>query len=195
MNINIDFFKISNNKVAEKGLVLVSEPFLNDTYFKRSVVYLTEHNSEGSVGFVLNKPVDLKVQDVVQDFPEIDANISIGGPVNTNTIHYLHTLGDKISGSVKVKDNIYWGGDFDALRELIRAGKVTKEHIRFFLGYSGWGVKQLDNELVENAWLIAEIAPNLVMKGEQSGIWNEILENMGNKYQVWANFPENPGLN
>ena len=195
MNLNIDFFKISNKKVAEKGLILISEPFLVDTYFKRTVVYLTEHTDEGSVGFVLNKPIDLKVHDVIQDFPDIDANISIGGPVNTNTIHYLHTLGDKIPYSVKIKDNIYWGGDFEKIRELINVGIVTKENIRFFLGYSGWGEKQLNNELAENSWLIAEINPSLVMKIEQSGFWNEILEKMGNKYQVWANFPQNPGLN
>jgi putative transcriptional regulator len=195
MNLNIDFFKITNTKIAAKGLVLISEPFLNDTYFKRSVVYLTEHNEKGSVGFVLNKPVDLNVQDVIQDFPEIDAGISIGGPVNTNTIHYIHTLGDKIPDSIKVKDNIFWGGDFNSLKDLIAAGIVSKKQVRFFLGYSGWAEKQLDNELAENAWLVAEINPELVMKAEQSGFWNQLLEQMGNKYQVWANFPENPGLN
>jgi putative transcriptional regulator len=195
MNLNIDFFKITNNKIAAKGLVLISEPFLNDTYFKRSVVYLTEHNENGSVGFVLNKSIELNVHDVIQDFPEIDAGISIGGPVNTNTIHYIHTLGDKIHDSIKVKDNIYWGGDFDSLKDLIYAGMVSKEQIRFFLGYSGWAEKQLDNELAQNAWLVAEINPELVMKAEQSSFWNQLLEQMGNKYQVWANFPENPGLN
>lgn len=195
MDLNIDFFKISNNKIAGKGLVLISEPFLSDTYFKRSVVYLTEHNAEGSIGFVLNKPVELKVQDIIQDFPEIDSSVSIGGPVNTNTIHYIHTAGDKIPGSIKIKNNIYWGGDFDVLRDLIATNLVTKEHIRFFLGYSGWAVNQLNNELAQNAWLIAEINPELVMKAEQSGFWNQVLEHMGNKYQVWANFPENPGLN
>ena len=195
MNLNIDFFKITNNKIAAKGLILISEPFLNDTYFKRSVVYLTEHNERGSIGFVLNKPVDLNVQDVIQDFPEIDAAISIGGPVNTNTIHYIHTLGDKIPDSIRVRENIYWGGDFEILKNLISAGIVTKRQIRFFLGYSGWSEKQLDRELSENAWLVAEINPDLVMKADQSSFWNEILEKMGNKYQVWANFPENPGLN
>ena len=195
MHLNIDFFKIANKKVAEKGLILISEPFLIDTYFKRTVVYLTEHTEEGSIGFVLNKPIDLKVHDVIQDFPDIDANISIGGPVNTNTIHYLHTLGDKIPYSVKINDNIYWGGDFEKIRELISIGIVTKENIRFFLGYSGWGEKQLNTELAENSWLIAEINPSMVMKIEHTGFWNEILEKMGNKYQVWANFPQNPGLN
>jgi putative transcriptional regulator len=156
---------------------------------------LTEHNKEGSVGFVLNKPIDLKIQDVIQDFPEIKTGISIGGPVNTNTIHYIHTLGDLIPESVKVKDNICWGGDFDTLKKLISDGSVKKHQVRFFLGYSGWTPNQLENELAENAWLVAEIKSNLVMEEDQSDFWNKILGQMGNKYQVWANFPENPGLN
>jgi putative transcriptional regulator len=195
MNLNIDFFKITNNKVASQGRVLIAEPFLNDTYFKRSVVFITEHNAQGSVGFVLNKPVELKVQEVIQNFPFIDAGISIGGPVNTNTLHYIHTLGDIIPNSIKVFDDIYWGGDFDTLKQFISEGKIAKDQIRFFLGYSGWGEQQLENELNENAWLVAEINSEMIMKGEEVGFWNQILEKMDNKYQVWANFPENPGLN
>jgi putative transcriptional regulator len=195
MNLNIDFFKITNNKVASQGKVLIAEPFLNDTYFKRSVVFITEHNQEGSVGFVLNKPVELKVQDVIQNFPFIDSGISIGGPVNTNTLHYIHTLGDIIPNSIKVLDNIFWGGDFDILKDLISKGKIDKNQIRFFLGYSGWGLEQLEKELNDNAWLVAEINSEMIMKGEHEDFWNHLLEKMDNKYQVWANFPENPGLN
>ena len=191
----MDFFKITNNKIARKGSVLISEPFLNDTYFKRSIVFITEHSEEGSVGFVLNKQVDLKVQDVIKDFPEIDAGISIGGPVNTNTIHYIHTMGMVLPESVQVTNDIYWGGNFDILRELITSGHVKKYQIRFFLGYAGWAAKQLEGELSDNAWLVAELSDDIIMKAEGANTWNQILENMGNKYQVWANFPENPGLN
>jgi len=195
MNLNIDFFKITDNETATSGRVLIAEPFLNDTYFKRSVVFITEHKAEGSVGFVLNKPVELKVQDVIQNFPFIDSGISIGGPVNTNTLHYIHTLGDLLPDSVKVLDNIYWGGDFETLKKFIAEGKIKKDQIRFFLGYSGWSEQQLEKELKENAWLVTNINSEMIMKGEEEGFWNQILEKMDNKYQVWANFPENPGLN
>ncbi len=195
MNLNIDFFKITDNEIATSGRVLIAEPFLNDTYFKRSVVFITEHKAEGSVGFVLNKPVELKVQDVIQNFPFIDSGISIGGPVNTNTLHYIHTLGDLLPDSVKVLDNIYWGGDFETLKKFIAEGKIKKDQIRFFLGYSGWSEQQLEKELKENAWLVTNINSEMIMKGEEEGFWNQILEKMDNKYQVWANFPENPGLN
>jgi putative transcriptional regulator len=195
MELNIDFFKIRNESSTQKGSILISEPFLSDNYFKRSIVLITEHSDEGSVGFVLNKQVDLKVQDVIQDFPEIDAGISIGGPVNTNTIHYIHTLGDIIPDSVKITNDIYWGGNFDVLKELVALGKIKKYDVRFFLGYAGWASKQLEGELSENAWLVSELSSEMIMKAENSNTWNQILEKMNNKYQVWANFPENPGLN
>lgn len=195
MDLNIDFFKITDNKMAKKGRVLISEPFLNDTYFKRSVVILTEHSDQGTVGFVLNKQVDLKVGDVIQDFPEINASICIGGPVSTNTLHYIHTLGDLIPDSIHVIDNIFWGGDFEVLKDMVASGMVKKHQIRFFLGYAGWSANQLEAELAENAWLIVELNSNIIMKAESSDTWNNILAKMDNKYQVWANFPENPTLN
>ena len=196
MELDIDFFSIENNKIARQGRVLISEPFLNDTYFKRSVVLLTEHSEEGSVGFVLNKPVDLSVNDVLTDFPEVKAEISIGGPVNTNTIHYIHTLGEKIPNSVKVLENLYWGGDFDAVKDLLDQGTIKSDQIRFFLGYAGWSPKQLENELSENAWLVSEMKSEHIMQGPGDNLWKDILEKSGDKkYRTWINFPENPSMN
>ncbi|MGC9342462.1 MAG: YqgE/AlgH family protein [Bacteroidales bacterium] len=195
MDLNIDFFRVINDKKAEKGRILISEPFLSDTYFKRSVVFLTENNEEGSVGFVLNKPIELKLKDVLQDFPETDSGISVGGPVNTNTVHYIHTLGARLPESIQVTKNIWWGGSFDVLKEMALAGAIKANELRFFLGYSGWSPNQLDNELQENAWLIGEISDDMIMAGIQADFWNEVLKKMQNKYKVWANFPENPGMN
>lgn len=195
MELNIDFFSIDNNKVAKQGRVLISEPFLNDTYFRRSVVLLTEHSDEGSIGFVLNKPVDLSVNDVLSDFPEIGTEVSIGGPVNTNTIHYIHTLGDRIPESVEVLDNLYWGGDFEVVKELLKAGVVNETEIRFFLGYAGWSPKQLENELSENAWLVSEMNTEQIMCSPGDNLWKDVLEKSGDKYKTWVNFPENPSLN
>ncbi len=195
MSLNIDFFKIINDKVASPGRILISEPFLSDTYFKRSVVFLTEHSDEGSVGFVLNKPVDLRIQDVIHDFPAIEAGISIGGPVNTNTVHFIHTLGDLLPESVHVTGSVYWGGDFETLKTLIAAGKVDKQQVRFFLGYSGWAPGQLEGEIKDNAWLVGEIDSKMIMESDQTSFWNDVLKQMKNRYQVWANFPENPGMN
>ena len=195
MQIHYDFFKVENENMAPRqGRVLISEPLLNDSYFKRSVVLLTEHSENGSVGFVLNKPIDLTIQDVIKDFPEFDTKLYVGGPVGKDTVHYIHTLGELIPNSVHVKDNIYWGGDFDRVRELISEGLIQPSQIRFFLGYSGWSPKQLEGEIENNAWLISEVDGSWIMSPDQN-MWKEVLNSLGNRYKIWTNCPENPALN
>jgi len=195
MQIHYDFFKVENENMAPRqGRVLISEPLLNDSYFKRSVVLLTEHSENGSVGFVLNKPIDLTIQDVIKDFPEFDTKLYVGGPVGKDTVHYIHTLGELIPNSVHVKDNIYWGGDFDRVRELISEGLIQPSQIRFFLGYSGWSPKQLEGEIENNAWLISEVEGSWIMSPDQN-MWKEVLNSLGNRYKIWTNCPENPALN
>lgn len=195
MQLDIDLFKIeSNNEPPAKGRLLLSEPFSQDAYFKRSVVLLTEHNEEGSIGFILNKPVMVTIQDVLDGFPDFDANVSLGGPVSTDTIHYLHKLGDVIPDSVQVLDDLYWGGDFDAMKQLMATNQIAKDDIRFFLGYSGWSPNQLEGEIKRNSWIITPANPEQVMR-VQKDIWQHTLQQMGGKYRLWPNFPENPKLN
>lgn len=195
MILDYNFFEPDNNLEPQKGSVLISEPFLTDNYFRRSIVLLTEHNEEGSMGFVLNKPIEIGINEVVEDFPETNAEISIGGPVSTNTLHYLHTLGDIIPESVHVIGNIYWGGKFEIVERLIKSGNLLKEQIRFFLGYSGWSPEQLEDEIEENAWVVSQINPEEIMKPMSQAFWTRTLRKMGKKYEMWANFPENPELN
>ncbi len=195
MELDFNIFKIEYNKVIpKKGRVLVAEPFLQDTYFKRSLVLLTEYSEEGAVGFVLNKPLDVKVNEVMNDLPFTKEHVSIGGPVSTNTVHYIHTLGDTIPNSVHVIDNIYWGGDFDFIKHMVQIGEIQPGQIRFFLGYSGWQAGQLENELEQNSWLITEIGAQSIMS-PNAKIWKTTLSQLGDKYKIWSNFPENPGLN
>lgn len=196
MALDYDFFSVEpQEKHPQKGKILISEPFLKDTYFKRSIVFLTEHNKEGSVGFVMNKPVKTSLNEVFKDFPETDVKVSLGGPVGTNTVHYLHTLGDIIPESVHVYKNIYWGGDFEAVKVLMKKGKLDSSKIKFFVGYSGWSKGQLRREISENSWLITELEPDLIMSDPDENIWKDILQKLGKKYSMWAGFPENPGMN
>lgn len=195
MQLDFDFFKVENESMAPRqGRILISEPLLNDSYFKRSVVLLTEYSEQGSVGFVLNKPIDLPVNEVIDDFPDFPATIYIGGPVAKDTIHFIHTLPDLIPNSVQVKGNIYWGGDFDRIKELIGENLIQPDQIRFFLGYSGWSPRQLDDEIENNAWLVSEIEPQKIMHPDQH-LWKKTLEDLGSKYKIWTNCPENPSLN
>jgi putative transcriptional regulator len=195
MQIHYDFFQTGNTLLPQKGRILISEPFLMDNYFKRSIVLLTEHNEEGTVGFVLNKPINMKVNEIMTDFPPVNSIVSLGGPVQTNTLHYLHTLGDIIPGSMKVIDNIYWGGEFDVIKRLLESKSLNNENIRFFLGYSGWQSNQLEEELNDNAWVVADIDPQEIMAPMSKFFWNKTLHRLGKKFQMWANFPENPQMN
>jgi putative transcriptional regulator len=195
-DLTFDIFKIDHNNIRPRqGRVLISDPFLNDAYFKRSVVLLTEHNQKGSVGFVLNKPVDVAINEILADFPSINTAISVGGPVGTNSVHYIHSLGDLIPNSVKVMKNIWWGGDFEIVKELFERGTVSSDKIRFFVGYSGWEPKQLEREISENSWVVRELDSGLIMNSRSKESWQEVLKILGSKYKVWTNFPENPGMN
>jgi len=138
------------------GKFLISEPFLPDPNFSRSVIFLTEHNDEGSVGFVLNRELDIPITEAIDDFPEFDGPLYVGGPVDNTSLFYLHTLGEKISGSHHIIDNLYWGGEFDDLKALLKSREATPAKVRFFTGYSGWEETQLDKEMRQRSWIVAD---------------------------------------
>ena len=196
MDESLDFFKIEHNDILpDKGRVLVSEPFLQDEYFKRSVVLITEHNDEGTLGFVLNNPINYDASDILKDFPAIDAMVGIGGPVRTDTVHSIHSMGDQIPESVHVLGSVFWGGDFEMVRMLIEAGELDGKSIRFFVGFSSWYPGQLAREISENSWLVTTLDPKSVMTGKDNQLWKKVLLNEERKYQMWTRYPEDPLMN
>ena len=196
MQPELDFFTIlPEDKIPEKGKILISEPFLPDTFFNRSIVFLTDHSEEGSVGFILNKKLELKVNEAIEGMDDWDEPLNMGGPVAPDTLHYLHTLGNKVPKSIHVCENIYWGGDIDTIRTLISFHKVDMSQIRFFLGYSGWSAGQLEKELKEDSWVIAKIRPDIIMDNSGIDTWKKVLKSLNNKYRIWADFPESPEMN
>jgi putative transcriptional regulator len=196
MQTEIDLFAIlPEDKVPERGKILISEPFLPDTFFNRSIVYLTDHTSEGSVGFILNKKLDLTVSAAIEGFEGWEENLNMGGPVAPDTLHYLHNMGELIPKSVLIDGNISWGGDLDIIRELIKKGRIKQSQIRFFLGYSGWSAGQLERELKEDSWVIAKVKPDIIMNNRAEDTWKRILRGFKNKYRMWADFPDSPEMN
>jgi putative transcriptional regulator len=196
MKLNTNIFRIETNHVDPKqGNILIAEPFLSGSYFNRSIIILASCNEKGAIGFILNKRVDYPVEDLLVDFPDFDADIHIGGPVGTDSIYFIHTLGDVIPGSIPIKDNLYWGGDFDTLKLQITLGLVSRQQVRFFLGYSGWDAGQLEEEIKENSWLVADVSEVNLMNIDENQMWVESVRAMGGKYTMWENYPENPSLN
>lgn len=172
------------------GNVLLAEPFMLDPNFKRSAVILCEHSDEGSIGFIMNKPIKMRVDHLIEDFPDFDSEVFFGGPVQTDTIHYVHNVGDLLEDSVRVTEKLFWGGDFEKLKFLISSKLIQPSNIRFFIGYSGWSEGQLLDEMSLGSWIIAEMHPDYLFNSAPDMLWQEVLEKKGDTYSVIAQIPE-----
>jgi putative transcriptional regulator len=193
--LNFDFFRVNYNKIAPKqGRVLIAEPGLIDLNFKRSVILLVEHNENGTVGFVLNRLLNYKLSDLMPDFPDFDATISLGGPVSPKSIHFIHSLGDIVPDTNHVVDNIYWGGDFEFIKSLILNNKISSKQIIFFVGYSGWSNEQLEREISEGSWVVTKLNPNQIF-AEADDLWINTVRQLGTNFKPWTLYPEDPSLN
>jgi putative transcriptional regulator len=180
----------------QKGHLLIAEPsIIGDLSFNRSVILLAEHSDEGSVGFIINKPLKYTIKDLV---PEIEANFKIynGGPVEQDNLYFIHNVPELITNSVEISNGIYWGGDFELTRDLINDGSVKKDNIRFFLGYTGWDAQQLESEMHANSWIVVEnLYKNKIIGKPTTDFWKEKILELGGEYIIWSNAPENPLLN
>ena len=179
----------------EEGNILISDPFLRDPNFSRTVILIVKHNDEGSLGFVLNDKSKFTISEVVDNFPDFETNISLGGPVGIESLFFIHTRNDIISEGIEVINGLYWGGDFDELKNAISENKIQKEELIFFVGYSGWDKEQLDREVKEKSWIIADITTEEVMLQTGKYLWNSKLKKLGEKYKILSNFPADPSLN
>ena len=189
-----DLLNITYNNVRpQKGKVLISQPLMMDGCFRRSVILLTEYSEKGAVGFILNKWLPIAIDDIIDEFPEEDALLSIGGPVAANTLYYLHTFAH-IPDAIEIVNGVYWGGNFDVVRQYLSISVMKPDDIRFFLGYSGWTDGQLDDELKRNSWLVSDIRASQIICPSRD-LWQDSVRNMGEKYQLWTTFPANPGFN
>jgi putative transcriptional regulator len=183
-----------NTDKPEKGKFLISAPHLTDI-FRRSVIYLVEHNESGSVGFVLNKPMKYNIDEVIDDFPEFPSKVFLGGPVQTELVNFLHKTPGKIEGGYEIQNGIYWGGNFDSLKVLADAKSINPDDFKFFVGYAGWSPNQLEDELKENSWYVADAYEEFIFSNEPEKLWQNILKSMGGEYITISTFPEDPSVN
>lgn len=177
------------------GVLLIADPFLKDPNFMRTVVLLTEHRDDGSIGFVLNRRYENTLDELLPEMEGFKLPVYYGGPVQMNTIHFLHRYPAEITGGVEVMKGVYWGGDFDAVIALVNSGKADPEKIRFYIGYSGWSAGQLDAEITEKTWLTVQATRNLVFHSAAEEIWKDSLKHLGGEYEMMINFPIDPQLN
>lgn len=180
----------------KKGNLLIAEPaIIGDISFNRSIVLLADHSREGSIGFILNKPLEYCINDLI---PEVEATFKVynGGPVEQDNLYFIHKVPQLIPNSVEISLGIFWGGDFNRVAELISNNTINENDIRFFLGYSGWATNQLETELKANSWLVTEnIYKKNIIEKDYEFFWKEKMLELGGEYSIWSNAPENPNLN
>ncbi|HTL81073.1 MAG TPA: YqgE/AlgH family protein [Bacteroidia bacterium] len=184
-----------NKLMPRTGRILISEPFLGDGYFRRAVVLLVEHNDKGSVGFILNKPLDITIDEAIPGFPSFDFNTMFGGPVSRDQLYFVHTLGDKIKDSVPIADGLWWLGDFDQVKVMLDNKEISVNEMRFFIGYAGWDKGQLLKEMEERSWFVSEVDLDMIFSADPENMWQEAVKKMGAEYKLMADFPEDPSLN
>ena len=178
------------------GILLIAEPFLRDPSFKRGVVLLCNHNeAEGTFGFTLNKKLTVSFDKIIPEMAGWPAPVFEGGPVHPDTLHYLHPYPDRFPEAVKITEGVYWGGDFELLKEGIKNGTLDIKKMKFFLGYSGWSEGQLKNEMAENSWLTVAATKKIIFDIPPTEVWNAGLTELGGKYKMMIHYPTDPQLN
>jgi putative transcriptional regulator len=188
-------YDLEKGKKVGAGQMLLAEPFMLDDNFRRAVVLLCDHSVEnGTVGIILNKPINLRMNDVMEGFPDYTGRIFLGGPVSTDSLMFLHTNGD-IEGCNKLNEGLYWGGNFEQVKAMLQSGALNEKNIRFYLGYAGWSSDQLTEELKDNSWIIAKAEAAHIFKANEENLWHDILHSLGGVYTIMAGYPENPLLN
>lgn len=177
------------------GKLLIAHPLLNDGFFNRSVVYISQYAEESVVGFVLNFKTQFKLRDVRPQVQNGYLPIFEGGPVAKNQLFFLHKLGEKVPNSFHVQDDIYFGGDFNELLYLVDHENVTEKDVRFFVGYSGWDKDQLENEIDTGSWFLADSKDVDILDINASTLWTTELEKQRKTYKIFGDIGFDPSMN
>ncbi len=177
------------------GNLLIANPMLNDGYFNRSVVHISQYSEEGIVGFILNFKTQFKLRDVRPQVKMGNFPIYDGGPVARNQLFFLHTLGEKVSNSLQVKEDLFFGGDFYELLHIIDHENITEQQVRFFAGYSGWDVEQLEDEIKKKSWYVNSVTPKNILSTNADLIWGEELAKQKTGLKIFSEIGYDPSAN
>lgn len=179
-----------------QGSLLLSEPFMSDPTFERSVILICEHDENGTLGLILNNRSHLILSDILDGVDSLDLPIYHGGPVATNSLFYIHRAYDKLQSGTHISEDIYWGDDFEKVLFLLEEKLINVDEVKFFIGYSGWSENQLDIEIQQNTWVAhPSFDSSLLFISDGENLWKQALISLGPKYAHVANFPRTPNLN
>lgn len=192
----MDFFSSDQLILPERGDLLISEPYLPDPNFERTVVFLCEHDENGTFGFVLNNKAHVELNELVDEVGNYPAKLFVGGPVEHDTLHFVHREVSLAPSSREVVPGVFWGGDFNRLTEMMNTREISTEDLRFFIGYSGWAAGQLMDEIKAKSWIVLKgTKPEMIFDWDNQDLWKACLNTMGGKYRLMSNYPKDPRMN
>ena len=188
---------VSDMKVAP-GTFLVAGPELLDPNFMHAVVLMCQHSDQGAIGLVVNRMLPHTTAEAFPDHPllgAVDMPIFQGGPVELDSMQFVHRAPDEIPGSVQLAEGLWWGQAQSVADFLGRAGARAAESVRLFIGYSGWGAGQLEGELVGGVWLPAAGSADLVFEADRESMWRDVLRSLGDAAEGLSDQPPDPSWN
>jgi putative transcriptional regulator len=181
---------MASRTTIRSGQLLLAEPFMVDPNFHRAAVLLCEHDQEGSMGLILNKLTGMGITDIVSELPAFDAPVYYGGPVHTDSLQFIHDVGDLLEDSLEISKGVWWGGDFENLKFLISCGLLEPQRVRFFIGCAGWSGGQLEEEMETSSWVLSPMDANYAFKSAPTELWSQAMYNKGNRFEIIADIPE-----
>lgn len=189
-------FKAYSTGALETGALILATPFMDDQHFVRSVVLLVDHGPDGSLGFILNRPIELNLYQISEEFKDFRLGLYLGGPVQLDTLHFIHRLGPEYLGDcMEIAPGIYWGGEMDIVKQRIQDDELNPDEINFYIGYAGWSGGQLEQEFEKNSWIAFTARTEYVFSGKDRELWTEVLRDNGVEHKLLSTFPVNPRFN
>lgn len=182
-----------------RGSLLVAKPTVDDFFFKHSLVLMVDGDEgDGAMGVMVNHYMGYNLRDILPDIESTEEiPLFLGGPVGTQMLFYIHTLGPEvIPEAIGVGDNVWFGGDFEAVKRYVELGAPIEGRIKFIVGYSSWGKDQLASELERHDWAVLNQGDKQLIMGDgDDDLWREAVSRFGNRYRLWLSLPNDPTNN
>jgi putative transcriptional regulator len=177
-----------------RGRLLVASPALQDPNFTRTVVLIAEHTPEGAMGVVLNRPMELEIAEASPVLTVLGAeeeHVFAGGPVQPNGVMVLARFAAPAQPGVAITGDLGFVGAEDDLHVIAE----SVDQARVFAGHAGWAAGQLDAELEDEGWIVADLEPGDPFTADPDALWSTVLQRLGGSFALVARMPDDPSLN
>lgn len=178
-----------------KGKILISSPsLLSDMIFYKSIILIVDETENSHTGFILNRSGGLFLINDSDNSNIKKYSFQYGGPVSDDTFYIIRNQ-NFLDDEYKIKDNLYWGKDVQFIIDQIENKEVDINDVIFFQGYSGWDIDQLNDEIINESWIVKENSNLNIYDLRKKSSWSKLIKEFGNKYRIWSDSPDDISLN